>query len=411
MGLVALIIAFEYTCFFVMQCVFGIDQGGTGLRVFSIVFFALCLREFLFCTERRQKDWWFMIVIAAFLGLFVTTRAKFGHTNEDYEGMLLSFGVRCVPAVIAGVLVAKNDEYFAKMQKWIQVLMLFYTIGVAMAVFSSSNSEYIQFKFSTGGVNYQTLSYCSAFAFNMNLYVILNWDKIGKFRMFDNNFWKTVNIFLLAFQIYCMFSGGGRGAVGNVIIVAMFLMYVKMGCKYNVKFLFFAIFFAIAVFTIIFAVANRTGNVGAVRLMEFFTDSNSLFDNERTALQEIAMKVFVNNPIFGHGIGSIFYTMTGYSHNIFTDIMVEGGIVMLGIALFIVGSSFVNTKAVVMRSNNNTLVYMIFWSSFSMLLFSGYYLADGGLWFAISYLMYTISDMRDEKQELERQQRLQGVRQ
>ena len=66
MGLVALIIAFEYTGFYMLQSVFGIDEGGLGLRIFSIVFFALAMLTFLFKSERKHKDWWYLVIFVEF---------------------------------------------------------------------------------------------------------------------------------------------------------------------------------------------------------------------------------------------------------------------------------------------------------------------------------------------------------
>ena len=396
MGLIALIIAFEYTGFYMLQSVFGIDEGGLGLRIFSIVFFALAMLTFLFKSERKHKDWWYLVIIAGFLGLFAYTRVKFGYLNEAYMGMLLSFGVRGVPAVIAGILVAKNESYFSKMQKWLQVLMIFYTIGCGIVIFTSTESQYLQYKFSAGGINYQTLSYSAAFAFNMNLYLILFWDKVSKFKMFNNNFWKTINVALLLFQIYCMFSGGGRGAVVNITVVSIFLMYVKNRCIIDVKAVFAAVFVVIVVFGVIYFFAEKTGNVGATRIVDFFTATERVLENERTQLRREAMHVFTNNPIVGHGIGSVFYLMGGYSHNIFTDILVEGGVVLLFIAVYIFGKCFLKLKSLIQLNINNTMISMIFFSSFTMLQMSGYFLNDGGIWFGGAYLLYALSEIQDE---------------
>ena len=394
MGLIAIILSFEYTLFFIVQSIFQMDEGGAGLRVFSILFFIPVVVKFFTSTIQhlKNKDYIVLIFVTAVLSLFYLTRIRYGYVEPGYRGSFLSFGVRGLPAIFTAVIIAKNKDYFTSMQKWLQPIMLIYSLGVILVVTTSKNTQYIQFNFSRGGMNYQTLSYCSAFAFNINLFLILMRGQYENFKIFDNEFWKIVNMILLPVQIYCLFTGGGRGAMGNIVVVAAFLIYARIGCKLSVRAVGGTVIVAFIAFFAVSYIANKTGNTGAVRLMEFFGNKESVLNNERTSMRSVAVGFFWEKPIFGYGLGSVYYIMGIYSHNLFTDVLMEGGLAFFIPVCIIIGIIVIFHKRMILMDINNVIQYMIFLSSFMMLMFSGYYFNDGGIWFAGTYLIYIITD-------------------
>ena len=249
MGLISLIIAFEYTFFFMLQVIVGSDKRGTGMHAFSVVIFVLAMRKAVSCilTNNNKRTWEIIFGLAGFLALYLATGMIYRTVDLEYRGYLLAFGVRCIPAVFCAIVIADNASYFNQMQKWLQVLVLIYTIGVSIAVFTATDDIHLKEKF-TVGINYQEISYSAAFAFNIDLYLVMFWNNIHKFRLLRSSFWRRVNAGILILLLYCMVSGGGRGAIVDIIAVTVFLLYVKRGFKLNVGFLLGGVIFIAFVF-------------------------------------------------------------------------------------------------------------------------------------------------------------------
>ena len=408
MGLISLVIAFEYTFFFMLQVVVGSDERGAGMQAFNIVVFVLAMNKAMGSIMRNntKRTWQIIIGMAGFLVLYLLTGAMNGFGERQYQSYLLAFGVRCVPGVFCAIALANNQRYFMQMQKWLQVFVILYAIGVSIAVFTATGSNQLNDKF-TVGVNYQELSYCAAFAFNIDLYIVMFWDDIHKFRFFRSSFWRWIDIALLFLLLYCMMSGGGRGAILDIIAVTVFLIYVKRGFKLNFRVIIGAIIFITVVFIGVYIFADKTGNAGAQRLVRFFIEREDFVLDRRAMLRESALKAFSNNPILGNGIGSIFHVAGFYSHNIFTDILAEGGVIMITIVALMLLNILRSIKALIEDNHGNVLIYVIFLSSFVNLLFSGYYLGEGGIWFSVAYILISFDNIGMRKRNM-RMRELQG---
>lgn len=396
MGLLALILSYEYPLFFMLQVVFGLDEGGAGLKLFSSAIFGVVLIIYLASIGRKKRavSYTPVIFVIIILFLFILTGVNFSNTGF-YRSYLLSFGVRCVPAALVGSMVADDRNAFDKMLKWIQPFMLFFTLGVLLTVINASDATNIKEKYSVASMNYQTLSYCAAFAFNINLYVLSMWKVNPKFKFFSSNLWRGIDFFLLPLQLYCMLSAGGRGAIANVIVCMLLIVFIKGNLRFKIRHIILILSLIIAAIVVI-DILSKNGNIGASRLKDFFGNSNNLFENDRSILRKRAIQVFFNSNFAGRGIGSVFFTMDFYSHNIFTDILAEGGVVGIIIVIIILKKILSNLKKIYYQDRTRLFVYVIFFSSFAMLMFSGYYLADGGLWFAATYILCCDTERKKE---------------
>lgn len=89
------------------------------------------------------------------------------------------------------------------------------------------------------------------------------------------------------------------------------------------------------------------------------------------------------HPIVGHGIGAEYTILGTYSHNIFLDIILQGGFIFGG--LFIILFIFKAIMAFV-NEEDKLFFFVLFCYGFVPLLISGSYLSSMSFWIFLGYL-------------------------
>ena len=170
--------------------------------------------------------------------------------------------------------------------------------------------------------------------------------------------------------------GGGRGAMVFLVLVTLFIVYklISINKAHRTRFLLY-IFIIGFIFAYIASVAGVWESDGFNRVA-----TNIAHDDERTRLVSIAFKSFFDSPLFGHGLGSVWYEVGYYSHNIGLDLLVETGIVGTIIGVVII---FVMIKRMMkLCSFDKSFIFLmiIFIESLIQGSFSGYWLNTPTLW-------------------------------
>ena len=65
-----------------------------------------------------------------------------------------------------------------------------------------------------------------------------------------------------------------------------------------------------------------------MNVYSIFGNTEAIGTDNRWIRWNLAWNAFTKSPVFGHGLGSVFYEVGFYSHNIFTDMLCEGGVVL-----------------------------------------------------------------------------------
>ena len=188
-------------------------------------------------------------------------------------------------------------------------------------------------------------------------------------------------------QLYMCIATGGRGAL--VLGVAMTLYY---GIKnLNSKTLFQYIIlgvFAMIVMSVFFFGDARIEH-GLNRLLGFFGDTDAVSDDNRWERWSYAWESFKASPLLGHGIGSVFYEVGFYSHNIFMDLLCEGGLIAPLIFIIILKRFYTKITSLISIDKRYEIFVIIFLCSFVNILFSGYYLSQTAMWLSLSFILNT----------------------
>lgn len=228
------------------------------------------------------------------------------------------------------------------------------------------------------GFSYQAMSYVSAYFYAYTAYYVFFSPLSIKPR------YKFVRITMLINMIFCVLLclvSGGRGAFVFVVFITVFFIFVYFRRKQHHRlnsYLFLILLVAIFVWLSFYM--NIWQTVGWTRVEGRLTE-----DENRSVLFNKAVEVFLSSPFYGKGIGSIWFTVGFYSHNIITDILAEAGVLGIIIFMFIVIQTLRYYYFLCLNNRTILLMLLIFIAPLTQALFSGYYLASFKLFFSISF--------------------------
>jgi len=163
---------------------------------------------------------------------------------------------------------------------------------------------------------------------------------------FISNLGKILILIIISiFQFYFILISASRGPLLSIIIALFvsFLINKRIKFKYILYVLLFAIFLIVIILT-----------VTPPDFLDRILGRNTLSQN--TMLVRIfanyeALRLFIQNPIFGIGFGNFtfgggIFTVLIYPHNIFSEIMSETGVIGLILFLGIIITTFTYLKRI-----------------------------------------------------------------
>lgn len=379
-GFFILTVAFSYSIYFVVATFLGIPQEGVVFRLYSGILAVVVAFAFFLSIRRIPGRIYIggLLVCATITLLYFSTRCFYYEVNHRYTSYLLSTGVRFIPAVLTGIYMLSHNEMMEKIERALLPFILLYTITLASVAFTANVGLNMAQTFNTEFLNYQNISYYSIFAFGFTMYLIVRcgntYTRYGKYAL----------ITLAILQVIITIMAGGRGAfvLGCVFVCYFGLKHITFG-----KLLSYA-FIAAAVLVAINAVLsnNEVFKMGFDRIFNFFSNVEAIETDNRWIRWNLAWNAFTESPVFGHGLGSVFYEVGFYSHNIFTDLLCEGGIVLLLIFIYLLMKFIRASRLLITADYRNEIIVIVFLCSFVMSSFSGYYLSDTGIWLSLTYV-------------------------
>lgn len=381
-GLFILIVAFSYSIFFIAQVGLAIPEESALFRIYSGILMFMTLIIFLFNMSKMPNgsNMKALLIIGIVVFLFYFTRLFYDYTNSRYQTYFLSMGVRFVPAIMMGVVMLTDNTVLRKIEKALLPFMLFYTYALSSAVFSVNVSKLhsnLAIYNNNGSMNYQNLSYFSIYAFGMTLYLIAN----GSYKKWS----RFVLVSLVFLQLYLAMSAGGRGAFVLAIVFAVYYGRYNLSRESFVKFVVLGLF-AVGIFSIVFS-GDARFEYGFSRISSFFADNSAVENDNRWIRWGLAWNAFLRSPLWGHGIGSVFYEVGFYSHNIFIDMLCEGGVILFAFFSILLLRFYRRVRDFIKMDKRNEIMVILFLSSFVLLCFSGYYLSETGMWLALTYIL------------------------
>lgn len=380
-GFFILVVAFSYSIYFVIATFLGIPQEGVVFRLYSGILAVVVAFVFFLSIHRIPRRIYIggLLLCAIIILLYFSTRCFYDEVNNRYTSYFLSMGVRFIPAVLTGMYMLSHDDIMKKVEYALLPFILLYTITLASVAFTANIGVNIAQTFNTDFLNYQSISYYSIFAFAFNMYLIVQCsNSYTRYRRY-------ILIALAILQVIITIMAGGRGAF---VLGCVFTLYFALKHITFSKLISY-ILIGLAVLLTINAILsdNEIFKMGFERIFNFFGNTEAIGTDNRWIRWNLAWNAFTKSPVFGHGLGSVFYEVGFYSHNIFTDMLCEGGVVLFLIFIFVLMKFIRASQILITEDYRNEIIVIVFLCSFVMNSFSGYYLSDTGIWLSLTYVL------------------------
>lgn len=297
-----------------------------------------------------------------------------------------------VPALYVGLYIGGSRRW-KEAHRVLDLLMVFLSAGSISALIG-----YLQQGWDArgiGGATYQTLSYVSALAFGLNLYLLRHRvtppDGSSTVR---SRAYLAVCLVLLPVQLFVAMASGGRG---GVVLIAVYVLLElarrgAAGGRLRTAMLAASIVIFAAVL-VQFSVPGSLVGAGFDRVFSYVTPAGIDWSGTsgRDLVYSQAVGLIDERLWFGYGPFGFVDGMAPYvyPHNIVLELLLGWGVV--GLAGFALVGVPVAHRYIVLRRSDPTLgsLGVLITYQLVMLMFSGTYLAAPTLWFAVGLVVAT----------------------
>lgn len=375
--------------YFAISAILGIKHLGSEdsssyiivLLISSILSYLVILIDLFRFRKIKKKFFLFVSIL-----IFILISYIIGGSYDEFANKtILLFFILVVPSMLSGYFIARDYDSNKLLNGFLFVSFIIF-LGLLQSLSELISSSVIDLLTVFGGGQYQALSYFSAFGYstllNYMLFYRSNKSLINSFSL----------ILILVVFLAGIFLSGGRGGLIVAFVATFLFLYLKYGVK---KIILYSVCLVIGLFLlyqILLSVEfnNKERLIQSVeRLFSFI--SNEGIDMSQTSnrndFYERSLSLISERPIIGYGIfGYINYTGEFYSHNLFLDVLLHGGIFYLFVWLVLIFLFFLKLYFVLKNNREEIIVLVPFLSSFILLLFSGSYIQESMLWFSIAFV-------------------------
>ncbi len=388
--------------FFSLFAVLGLTYQGSGessLYTLYLVTSAF-LAYFLFFWELVKRVTFkpvlvtiFTIPIIFLFFIFLAPDHGFVKTQTNL------FFVLVLPAAFVGYIVARSNQ-LSLINKGFIFSGTIVFIGVLRTLPRLISSSVIDLMDVFGGGQYQAFSYFCAFSFLTFLRHFLNRNSLNLWRYFSY-------IFILLILFVGVILSGGRG---GLIVVLMGLIVFIIREKGFLKFAKYFVLSGLVIFLLLYFV-SKANFFFSERITESFDRLFSFISSDginmegtsnRDDFYGIAVSKISQSLIFGYGIFGLVDTLGEYyPHNIFLEILLQGGIIYLIIFLIIMINFFFKLSRLIRLKKDEDIILIPTIYSVVLLLFSSSYLQEPFFWFSLSYVFsYPYNNLKNKKNEI-----------
>ena len=367
----------------------GEDEGGAGILYKIYMSFLLLLGTLFFLRDFLNRRVFTLreVLPLAILFIYIVDGYIQGYeTNTVYLQMVcFSLPATCI------ALNMKDYKEIGGIMRWLDLFLPLFSLSFVWMVINI----YIS-RLEGEGTYDQNASYMIAFCFLIALFSLRYNDLYPKFSFLDKKWYRVLKMILLPYFIVMAFFAGGRGAF--VTMLAGLLFNIDLLKKLNpkiIKKILIGLFIGIVGLIAILGWFDKEGKV-----MEFFVLSSrritALVDFQnmnasdatsgRNELYATALAFFSNKPVYGYGLFAYLREIKMFPHNIFLEIMLQGGLLLLSLFCFIMVIAFGKFRKMLQVDKSQIFLMPFFIYSFTELLFSSSYIFVPHFWFVLTYI-------------------------
>ena len=354
--------------------IYKLFMAGVGGMVIAMTFYDLLQGKI-----RTTLSFWVLLVLLPIfvIGSYYIETGAYIINKENASLYLLYMLCFSYTACCSGIYVAHLG--IGKFAKYLDVIMLIITMSFFGAIVSSIGGPA-----SVGGTNYQLMSYMGAFAFNINMCMILWGNRYERFKLFRGEKWNMVAYGLLVVQLLTCLISGGRGGFLVIVTGSVYMLYrsKKLGRALT-----------LGVFALIVSMAagKFSDSDLAMRLQQSTMRTFNYMGGDSEQMKKVSGRSTVYEEAIEHikednymGRGLFRCINEGYPHNFILEVMVQGGIIYLVFWLVMLIILIMKGNQLVVNQEAYILIPFTIYP-FIQLLFSGTYITTPQFWFVISY--------------------------
>jgi O-antigen ligase len=373
--------------FFSLFAILGLTyQGSSESSIYTLyLVISSFLAYFFFFLELIGRGTFKPILVTIFtipiIFLFFVLLAP-RHSFVQSQSNL--FFVLVMPSLFVGYIAARTNKIYLINKGFIFTAFIVF-VGVLRIFPKLIGSSVIELMDVFGGGQYQAFSYFCAFSFLTFLRHYLNQSRL---KSWQNYMYGFIFIVLLTGVV---FSGGRGGLIVVSVGLVVFIILKKGFLSFMKYFIFISIFlFALSLFLI------KSDFFFSERLIDSFDRLFSFFSingiemegtSGRNDFYNIAVVNINNSLFFGYGLfGLVESHGEYYPHNLFLEILLQGGLIYFVIFNTILISFFLKLYRLVKLKKNQEIILIPTIYSFVMLMFSSSYLQEPFFWFSLTYV-------------------------
>lgn len=403
-NLIYLIVLFAAPFFFSITAILGLgyygEAGDNTYRFYCIACFLIGIFTFLsnYIHQNHPPRNFISILI---ITIFVVVGALSDYTSDKSWLCLVAF---CLPSTFIGIYYA-NRRSVIEMEKWLDVVALIITIALPIMVYRLN-----VIRFEGGGSYSQSLSYYAALCFLINLFILKYGHTNRRFSFFRTYFYKLFVYFMFTVYVLVILVSGGRGGFVTLFLGIFVFLLTFRGSRLRM----FGLILSTAMVGIIVSVSFlicaeenilTTFEENSERVFSYLS-SSGIDMNEtsgRNSVFEKSIRLFNNSPIIGYGLFSYKEILDKninlpYPHNLFLEWLLQGGLLLCTIGLFILYMFITRLKQIIKENEDFIIILPFVIYPFTMLMYTGSYMEEPFFWFCMTLVFnYKLVNFKNKK--------------
>ncbi len=393
LGIILYLILFSSYSFFSIFVIIGAKAHQNSLLIYSLLLaiggvyiYISSVKKYLFIQEIRIIFFCVFIIFS----LLITSSIN-GIISDTSKDSLLDFCAVSVPSALCGIYVAKNswlEKIIKNADRFVIFIVLTMTIILVNGYLNGLNRVGLTKYFN---MDYQGISYFSAYGFFINLYQMLYGRKFLTSRVFSSRTYQIFRLLYLGILLTVSIYAGGRGGLVLIALSIVFVLFYELVIKKNsIRFIFVVVLLFILFEPISKVIMNNSIFYQSfLRVTEYFNQDGSINWDGTSGRKEIydhAIALIKHSPLIGYGISGANYKGIKLAHNFFLDIMLEGGIIYLIFWLVLLYRLMKQLIRRIRYDEQYLIIFVFFACEFTNFMFSSIYLRNPIIWFTISFI-------------------------
>lgn len=390
------------TLFFSIYAILGLTYAGSGES--SIYTLYLVLSSFLayglvFWELIRRGTFKPILAVIFSIPIIFLFFVFLAPAHSFVKNQTELFFVLVIPASLVGYIVSRTNTLYLINRGFIFSAIVVF-IAVLKIIPMLANLRVYELTDFFGGGQYQAFSYFCAFSF---LTLLRYYLSQGNLKLWVQFLYVCVLLVLFAGVIL----SGGRGGLMVVFVGLTVFIIRKKGLlkfvKYFVSIAFIGFILLYLAKESNFSFSERIGE-SFDRLFSFISSDG--IDMEGTSNRDdfynIAIDKISDSLILGYGLfGLVGVLGSYYPHNIFLEVLLQGGLIYLVLFLTLMAWFFYKLARLIKLKKDEDIILIptVYWSV--LLLFSSSYLQEPFFWFSLSYVLsYPFGSIKNKEIEI-----------